>query len=597
VAVVQENTPAFDGDQTPHTSEDARARVRARNRANTRMKWYGIAAIAVAGFALVALLFNVFVRAADVLNEHYIEMPLTIAEGENDFLTLQKKAMREAFPYVSGRKDKRKLYDLVSDGASDDMRADAAVGALETGDVTRQFLASDNVDYYLRGKFGRLRDHSVAGTVSAVDGGAQIEFLSTESDFAGALEIAKASLRQKITFIEREAALHSNALLRLGEVIPTLTGQELEEAENQIKTATAKRDNFLSQAASLEETINAPGSEALALNSTMASFFIRANGGILKLVEISDRRALAKPIVPMASFSEIAPSDWSLQVFHLPESRRKVSDLQIGLVEQLRSEGRISSKPNFRFFSTGDSTQPEIAGIKAALFGSILTLLITFFLAFPIAVLAAIYLEEFARKSWFTDFIEVNINNLAAVPSIVFGLLGLAILTFVVKYDLLQIVRGAPLIGGFVLALMTLPTIIIASRAAIRAVPPSIRTAALGLGASKVQTVFHHVLPLAMPGILTGTIIGMAQALGETAPLLLIGMVAFITASPDCFGATNCLTDQPATVLPVQVFQWANGSERAFDGRTAAAIVVLLIFLVVMNAIAVFLRKRFERRW
>jgi len=211
--------------------------------------------------------------------------------------------------------------------------------------------------------------------------------------------------------------------------------------------------------------------------------------------------------------------------------------------------------------------------------------MVTLALSFPIGVAAAIYLEEFAPKNKTTDFIEVNINNLAAVPSIVFGLLGLAVFL-----NWFNMPRSAPLVGGMVLALMTLPTIIIASRAALKAVPPSIREAALGIGASKLQTVFHHVLPLAMPGILTGSIIGMAQALGETAPLLMIGMVAFIVDIPGGF------TD-PATVLPVQIFMWADFPEPAFQQKTAAAIMVLLIFLVAMNALAIFLRKRFERRW
>ncbi|MEO0912629.1 MAG: phosphate ABC transporter permease PstA, partial [Pseudomonadota bacterium] len=247
--------------------------------------------------------------------------------------------------------------------------------------------------------------------------------------------------------------------------------------------------------------------------------------------------------------------------------------------------GAVESTFNGRFFSAGDSREPELAGIWGAAVGTFWTMLVTFALAFPVGVLAAIYLEEFAPKNRLTDFIEVNINNLAAVPSIVFGLLGLAVFL-----SFFGVPRSSPLAGGIVLALMTLPTIIIASRASIRAVPPSIRDAALGLGASKLQTSFHHVLPLAMPGILTGTIIGMAQALGETAPLIMIGMVAFIVDIP------TGITDS-ATVLPVQVFRWSDFPERAFEARTAAAICVLLIFLVVMNALAVFLRKRFERRW
>jgi len=217
--------------------------------------------------------------------------------------------------------------------------------------------------------------------------------------------------------------------------------------------------------------------------------------------------------------------------------------------------------------------------------GSIYTLLVTLLLSFPIGVAAAVYLEEFARRSRWTDIIEVNINNLAAVPSIVYGLLGLAVFL-----NFFELPRSAPLVGGLVLTLLTLPTIIIASRAALKSVPPSIREAALGIGASKLQMVTHHVLPLAMPGMLTGAIIGMARALGETAPLLMIGMVAFIVDVP------RGITD-PATVLPVQIFLWADSPERAFIERTSAAILVLLAFLIVMNGLAVILRKRFERRW
>lgn len=269
----------------------------------------------------------------------------------------------------------------------------------------------------------------------------------------------------------------------------------------------------------------------------------------------------------------------------VPEKKRRFKDNQITWIEELKSDDRIQTKFNRTFFSRGDSREPELAGIKGSLFGSILTLLVTLTLSFPIAVATAIYLEEFAPKNRWTDIIEVNINNLAAVPSIVFGLLGLAIFI-----NFFHLPRSAPIVGGLVLSLMTLPTIIISARAALKSVPPSIRDAALGLGASKLQVVFHHVLPLAMPGILTGTIIGMAQALGETAPLLMIGMVAFIVDVP------TTLTD-PATVLPVQIFQWADLPEKGFVEKTSAAIMVLLGVLIAMNAIAVLLRRRFERKW
>ncbi|MCG8616233.1 MAG: phosphate ABC transporter permease PstA [Desulfobacterales bacterium] len=269
----------------------------------------------------------------------------------------------------------------------------------------------------------------------------------------------------------------------------------------------------------------------------------------------------------------------------LPEGERRMNDMQLSWVDTLIADGQVKKVFNKTFFTAGDSREPELAGIWGAACGSFYTLVVTLLLSFPIGVAAAVYLEEFAPTNRWTDLIEVNINNLAAVPSIVFGLLGLAVFL-----NFFQLPRSAPLVGGLVLTLMTLPTIIIASRAALKSVPPSIREAALGVGASKTQMVTHHVLPLALPGMLTGTIIGMAQALGETAPLLMIGMVAFIVDIPGGF------TD-PSTVLPVQIFLWADSPERAFLERTSAAIMILLAFLVTMNAVAVLLRKKFERRW
>ncbi len=262
-----------------------------------------------------------------------------------------------------------------------------------------------------------------------------------------------------------------------------------------------------------------------------------------------------------------------------------LSEQQIGWVKQLEASGQLRQQFNTIFFTGGDSREPELAGIWGATKGSFFMLLVTLVLSFPLGVAAAIYLEEFAPRSWLVDVIEVNINNLAAVPSIVFGLLGLAVFI-----NFFGLPRSAPLVGGLVLTLMTLPVIIIASRASIKSVPPSVREAALGVGASKMQMVFHHVLPLALPGMLTGAIIGMARALGESAPLLMIGMVAFIVEVPSGFLS-------PSTALPVQIYLWADSPERAFVERTSAAIMVLLAFLLVMNAAAVWLRSRFERRW
>jgi phosphate transport system permease protein len=270
---------------------------------------------------------------------------------------------------------------------------------------------------------------------------------------------------------------------------------------------------------------------------------------------------------------------------NLPSAERRLSDRQIAWWDRLEADGRVRKQFNAAFFTRGDSREPELAGIWGAAVGSFYTLLITLVLSFPIGVAAAVYLEEFAPKNRWSDLIEVNINNLAAVPSIVFGLLGLAVFL-----NFFGLPRSAPLVGGLVLTLMTLPTIIIAARASLKSVPPSIREGALGVGASKMQTVVHHVLPLALPGMLTGAIIGMAQALGETAPLLMIGMVAFIADIPSGF------TDA-ATALPVQIYLWADSPERGFVERTSAAIMVLLAFLISMNALAVFLRRKLERRW
>ncbi|WP_336294505.1 phosphate ABC transporter permease PstA [Bartonella sp. CB169] len=269
---------------------------------------------------------------------------------------------------------------------------------------------------------------------------------------------------------------------------------------------------------------------------------------------------------------------------HVAEKKRKISNRQIKWMRDLVHDGTLYKTFNFGFFTLGASSRAETAGLGVAIVGSFYMIAIVLAVSLPLGVATALYLEEYSRKNKFTDFIEVNINNLAAVPSIVFGLLGLAVFV-----NFFGLPRSASFVGGLVLALMTLPTIIIATRSALRAVPLSIRAAALGLGASKTQMVFHHVIPLAVPGILTGTIIGVAQALGETAPLLLIGMVAFVANVP-----TTPM--DPATALPVQIFMWAGEAERAFVEKTSGAIIVLMIFLAIMNIFAVFLRRRFERR-
>ncbi len=317
-------------------------------------------------------------------------------------------------------------------------------------------------------------------------------------------------------------------------------------------------------------------------------FSLVSNGAAYKLKEM----VTANPKIIGTRQKVWVPAGSDVDMFmknktdrNVAEENRRLQDNQLAWLDILKNQGKLEKQFNTTFFTAGDSREPEMAGIFGGVKGTFLTLLITLTLAFPIGVAAAIYLEEFAPQNHWTDLIEVNINNLAAVPSIIFGLLGLAVFI-----NFFGLPRSTPIVGGLVLALMALPTIIIAGRASLKSVPPSIREAALGIGASKMQTVTHHVLPLAMPGMLTGAIIGMAHALGETAPLLMIGMVAFIVDIP---GAIS----DPAAVLPVQIYLWADSPERGFTEKTSAAIIVLLAFLMTMNSLAIYLRKKFEIKW
>jgi len=361
-------------------------------------------------------------------------------------------------------------------------------------------------------------------------------------------------------------------------------GVDADELEALDETALVQADF----AAPIKASLRALFPEATSRGDKRLLYSLASPGAAFDLRQ----RFVAEPAMIDKRVTLWLPANDSVDIFYkghidraLPENERNIKDKQVAWIDKLEKQGRIKQRFNTVFFSAGDSRNPEQAGIWGAVVGSFFTLLVTLSLSFPIGVAAALYLEAFAPQNRWTDLIEVNINNLAAVPSIVFGLLGLAVFI-----NLFGMPRSAPLVGGLVLALMTLPTIIIASRAAIKSVPPSIVEASLGLGASPMQTTFFHTMPLAMPGILTGTIIGMAQALGESAPLLMIGMVAFIVDIPG--GVFD-----PATALPVQIYLWAGSPERAFVERTSAAIMILLGFLILMNALAVVLRKRFERRW
>ena len=323
-------------------------------------------------------------------------------------------------------------------------------------------------------------------------------------------------------------------------------------------------------------------------NEKKAARSLLSNGSDLRLVNFVQKNTDKLNSIQKIKFALDDDADSFFRGYikkETPEKQRRLNDIEINYLEKMNEAGIVTYEISDYLFFGSASRNAEMAGIKGAFIGSMLTLAVCFLIAFPLGVATAVYLEEFAPKNKFTELIEININNLAAVPSVVFGILGLAIFI-----NLFGMPRSIPLIGGLVLALMTLPTIIISSRAAIKAVPPSIRDGALAIGASKMQATMHHVVPLAIPGMLTGTIIGMAQALGETAPLLMIGMVAFIVDIP------GSITD-PGTVLPVQIFMWADFAERMFVHKTSAAIMVLLLFLMIMNGGAVWLRRKLERRW
>jgi phosphate transport system permease protein len=541
-------------------------RLKRRHAAETRLKAYGIFALLLALLALAALLFSVVSKAGLALSEHVVTTDL--AEGED-----YEAAWLASVPVAEGRAGRKAALGLLS--------SSPLTESDRTGPV--RLLLSDNADLHLKSGGVNLVSRPAAGALTLEGNGAELAIVAEGRAFEALLAEARSGLNRDIDELKEKADQQERGAQEFQRRAAELTGAARTEAEEEAAKRAAKRDKLLAEAGELAlRATSLEGSEEL--TDELPSILVKAGGGWLKLTEISATSAKVDMLTPVEGrrFEEGA---WSAMTIAGPERGRDLSDQQIATLELLKDEGRIERRPAWGFLLGSDSREAELAGILGAAAGSFWTMLVTFLLAFPTGILAAIYLEEFAPKGRMTDFIEVNINNLAAVPSIVFGLLGLA---FCLNF--LGIPRSAPLAGGIVLALMTLPTVIIAGRTAIRAVPPSIRDAALGVGASELQSAFHHVLPLAMPGILTGTIIGMARALGETAPLIMIGMVAFIVDVP-----TGILDS--ATVLPVQIYRWSDFPEQAFEARTALAIVVLLLFLIAMNAVAVILRNRFERRW
>jgi phosphate transport system permease protein len=594
----------------------AEARVRARYRAETRFRLYGLLAIGLTAVFLVLVLADILIKGMPAFTQYHLRLEVKVDPAEvdpqntrdpnvirsGDFQALVRNSLRAIFPQASDRASRRLLDGLLSSGASDVLMDRVVADPMLVGQtVSVPVLLSDDADLYLKGTGTRIERRQPRGVATPSGTEGDVTVTSTDTDFRDDLLDIKRALSVRARDLRNEANSFAT----------TLRTVEAGLAESERSLAAARASDDKGRVASLENAIRGAqgnaeslgrritelneeaanlqarfeGDSPETLNETTPSVLVEINGGLVKLNEVANSRVSGTVLLPLSSAAEARPGAWTIVIYPTPEANRRVTDREVAWLERLKELGYVRSGFNWRFFTAGDSREAELAGIRGALVGSALTLLVTLVICLPLGVGAAIYLEEFAVKNRLTEIIEVNINNLAAVPSIVFGLLGLAVFL-----NFLGLPRSAPLVGGLVLALLVLPTIIIASRAALKAVPPSIKEAALGVGASHQQAVFHHVLPLAIPGILTGTIIGMAHALGETAPLLMIGMVAFIVEVPT--GVT-----QAGTVLPVQIFLWSDLPEIAFQAKTAAAIIVLLVFLFLMNGIAIYLRRHFERRW
>ena len=599
-----------------HTNDAAQKRLKARYRSEYIFQALGIGALTIAAGFLVIFLSTIVGQSLPAFTQHYLKLDvelkredlnpqnatgaeLTRAIGAANFDALVNSGLRSYFPSVTDRVSRRALGAIMSSGAPSMVRNEVVADPSAIG-TTRQIYVplQANADLYLKGLVSAVEVTKGQGELGVSATSGQVQLSSTVNNFAPLLAAVKTQLQGEATrlrgelagkervlvVLERDAGALQRSLGTVPEADRARLQGRVEQEARQVAATRSEIEQLRQRIAALEVRIGG-ADRAEALDTALSSYLIRINGGVIKLTEVRSANAVGQVILPPRSTDVAKPGEWEVVRIALAETSRRISDREIAYLESLKDRGLVERRISREFFFGGASREAELAGVWVAVVGSFMTLAITLLLSFPIGVAAAIYLEEFAPKNWLTEIIEVNINNLAAVPSIIFGLLGLAVFL-----NVFGMPRSAPVVGGVVLALMTLPVIIIAARAAIRAVPPSIREAALGVGASHQQAVFHHVLPLAMPGILTGTILGMASALGETAPLLLIGMVAFVVDVPK--GISDA-----STVLPVQVFMWADFPEAAFVSKTAAAIIVLLAFLMLMNAAAVILRKRFERRW
>lgn len=501
------------------------ARLRRRRNAERRFKLYGQLAIGIAMGFLALLLISIGTRASSAFSRHMVELTLErpdLAMSNDLSVTEINLAVRD------------RLLEIFPDSTIDRAaRADAF------GMTTR------------------------------------LAVLPLRNKLNSNPELANLPIRARLALSDDLDLYLKNELRQHEQVLVGEAGRLAQTGVGQYRLTDAGPNGFVA----FQDQIETMG-------DARQDLLISLSGAWFELENVSGAVLVLKHLAgPLPPLGEQSGATISATFLNSTGADRQVSNRQVAMALYLKDRGQISRRFNTSLFTNSDSTYPELAGTAAALFGSLFTMLITALFALPVGILAAVYLEEFAGKSLLTRVIEININNLAAVPSIIFGLLGAAMFL-----NTLGLPRSVPLVGGLVLGLLVLPTIIIASRAALRSVPPSVRDAALGLGASPTQAVFHHVLPLAAPGIMTGAIIAMARALGETAPLLLIGMVAFISEVPTS-------PNDEATVLPVLIYKWFSGAERAWEPMTAAVILILLTVLVAMNLVAVILRRQFERRW
>lgn len=512
-------------------SEKARKRLRRRRAADARFRLYGIAALVFALSALVCLVVGIGSKALSAATYHVARVEIDLSP---DIIVPEGDATPEEITRnVEG------FYAIVRDDLF-------------------LHLSAEQPSAAVRLEFGKLIDRLAVLPVA--------KRVAANRSLIGQTISVDVPVSDDVDLFLKQAS-PQDVVIKLG----TPLGFSGNGSDNKLLADSGPFKTLANAMAARDVSVES-GSVLLVSHDTVARISsLSADHAELQILTGSPSRLTEKGL--------------TAHIITLPESQRQISDQHIAWVLALKEAGVIKRVPHLSLLTHTDSNYPELAGTLAALVGSLLTMLVTGAVAIPIGIFAAIYLEEFARHNRLTNFIEVNINNLAAVPSIVFGLLGAALLlgTFGMP-------RSAPLVGGLVLALLILPVVIIASRAALRSVPPSISNGALAIGASRMQAVFHHVVPLAFPGMLTGAILGMARALGETAPLLLIGMVAFVAEVP------SSTTDE-ATTLPVLIYSWASNAERAWEPMTAAAIVILLSLLVIMNVVVVILRRRFERRW